>query len=245
MTTLAAARPLPRPAGQPLIELSDVSVRYQSAGPAALRAVDLVVGHGELVTLTGATRSGKSTLLSVIGLLLRPTAGRYLLNGFDTGALRDRERTALRGRQIGCVLQQPRLLPARSALDNVLLAVLYAGLPRQRQERAAVDALDRVGLASRRNVLTGQLSAAEQQRVAVARAVAGDPSLLLCDDPTAGLDEDMSAQIIGLLVGLHREGRTVLIVTRDQLAAAYSSRSLTMSGVSQATGQGAGQGADR
>ena len=232
-----ATRPLPRPAGQPLIELRDVSVRYQGAGPAALSAVDLIVGHGELVTLTGPARSGKSTLLSVVGLLLRPTAGSYLLNGFDTGTLRDRERTALRGRQIGCVLQQPRLLPARSVLDNVLLAVLYAGLPRQRQERAAADALDRVGLAARRNVLAGQLSAAEQQRVAVARAVAGDPSLLLCDDPTAGLDEALAAQIINLLVSLNREGRTVLIVTRDQLAAAYSSRSLTMSGVSPAARQ--------
>src|ERR1022692_3059538 len=241
MTAEQATRPLPRTLGQPLIELRDVGVRYRSAGPAALSAVDLIVGHGELVTLTGPARSGKSTLLSVIGLLLRPTAGSYLLNGFDTATLRDRERTALRGRQIGSVLQRPRLLPARSVLDNVLLAVLYAGLPRQRQERAAADALDRVGLTARRNVLTGQLSAAEQQRVAVARAVAGDPSLLLCDDPTAGLDEAQAAQIIGLLVSLHREGRTVLIVTRDQLAAAYSSRSLTMSGVSPAARQGAGR----
>jgi putative ABC transport system ATP-binding protein len=139
------------------------------------------------------------------------------------------------------VLQRPGLLPSRSVLDNVLLAVLYAGLPRQRQERAAADALGRVGLTARRNVLTGQLSAAEQQRVAVARAVAGDPSLLLCDDPTAGLDEAQAAQIIGLLISLHREGRTVLIVTRDQLAAAYSSRSLTMSDVSPAVRQGSGR----
>jgi putative ABC transport system ATP-binding protein len=242
MITAAATRPLSRPAGQPLIELRDVSVRYRGAGPAALSAVDLIVGHGELITLTGPARSGKSTLLSVVGLLLKPTAGSYLLNGFDTAALRDRERTALRGRQIGCVLQGPGLLlPSRSVLDNVLLAVLYAGLPRQRQQRAAADALDRVGLTARRNVLTGQLSAAEQQRVAVARAVAGDPSLLLCDDPTAGLDEAQAAQIIGLLVSLHREGRTVLIVTRDQLAAAYSSRSLTMSGVSPAVRQGTGR----
>ena len=241
MTAEQAARPLPRPPGEPLIELCDVSVRYQGAGPAALGAVDLTVGHGELVTLAGPARSGKSTLLSVVGLLLRPTTGSYMLNGFDTGALRDRERTALRGRQIGCVFQRPRLLPSRSALDNVMLAVLYAGLPRQRQESAALDALDRVGLAARRNVLTGQLSAAEQQRVAVARAVAGDPSLLLCDDPTASLDEALATQIIGLLVSLHREGRTVLIVTRDQLAAAYSSRSLTMSAVSSAARQDAVQ----
>ncbi len=241
MTTEQATRPLTRPRGQPLVELRDVSVRYRSGGPAALGNVDLTVGHGELVTLAGPARSGKSTLLSVVGLLLRPTTGSYLLNGFDTGALRDRERTALRGRQIGCVFQRPRLLPSRSALDNVLLAVLYAGQPRQRRHSAALDALDRVGLAARRNVLAGQLSAAEQQRVAIARAVAGDPSLLLCDEPTASLDEGLATQIIGLLVSLHREGRTVLIVTRDQLAAAYSSRSLTMSAVSSAARQGAGQ----
>ena len=239
MTAEQATRALPQPPGQPLIELRDVSVRYRSAGHPVLSAVDLTVSHGELVTLAGPARSGKSTLLTVVGLLLRPTTGSYLLNGFDTAALRDRERTALRGRQIGCVFQRPRLLPSRSALDNVMLAVLYAGLPRQRQECAAAEALDRVGLAARRNVLAGQLSAAEQQRVAVARAVAGDPSLLLCDDPTASLDEALAAQIIGLLVSLHREGRTVLIVTRDQLAAAYSSRSLTMSGVSSAGRQDA------
>ena len=234
MTAGQPTRPLPRPPGQPLIELRDVSVRYRHAGPAAISGIGLAVGHGELVTLAGPARSGKSTLLSVVGLLLRPTTGSYLLNGFDTTALHDRERTALRGRQIGCVFQRPRLLPARSALDNVMLAVLYAGLPRQRQRSAAADALDRVGLAARRNVLAGQLSAAEQQRVAIARAVAGDPSLLLCDDPTASLDEALATQIIGLLVSLHREGRTVLIVTRDQLAAAYSSRALTVGGASPA-----------
>ncbi len=241
MTAEQATRPLPRPPGQPLIELRDVGVRYRGAGLPALSGIGLTVGHGELVTLAGPARSGKSTLLSVVGLLLRPTTGSYLLNGFDTCSLRDRERTALRGRQIGCVFQQPRLLPSRSALDNVMLAVLYGGLPRPRQHSAAADALDRVGLAARRNVLAGQLSAAEQQRVAIARAVAGDPSLLLCDDPTASLDEALAAQIISLLVSLHREGRTVLIVTRDQLAAAYSSRTLTVGGVSPAVRQDAGR----
>ena len=215
-----------RPPRAPLIELRGVGVRYP--GCTALDAVDLTVGHGELVTLAGPAGSGKSTLLGVVGLLLAPTAGSYLLNGLDTARLGDRERTSLRGRQIGCVFQRPHLLPSRSVLDNVMLPVLYSGLPRQQRRSAALDALERVGLTARPQTAAGELAAGEQQRVAIARAIVTEPSLLLCDDPTASLDEAGAAQIVGLLVSLRRDGRTVLVATRNQLAAAYSSRNLSV-----------------
>jgi len=226
-----------RPPGAPLIELRGIGVRYPGPGRAALDGIDLTVGHGEFVTLAGPAGSGKSTLLGVVGLLLRPTAGSYLLNGLDTASLGDRERAAFRGRQIGCVFQRSQLLPARSALENVMLPVLYAGLPRQRRISAARAALDRVGLTAAGHVAACELSAGEQQRVAIARAIVTEPSLLLCDDPTASLDEAVAAQVIGLLIDLRREGRTVLIATRDQLAAAHSSRNVAVGAGRQGSGR--------
>jgi putative ABC transport system ATP-binding protein len=210
----------------PLIELRGVGVRYP--GCTALEAVDLIIGHGELVTLAGPAGSGKSTLLGVIGLLLRPTAGSYLLNGLDTARFSDRDRTSLRGRQIGYVFQRPHLLASRSALDNVMLPMTYTGLRRQQRRNAALDALERVGLAGLAQAAAGDLAAGEQQRVAIARAIVTEPSLLLCDDPTASLDDAAAAQIVGLLVSLRRDGRTVLVATGNQLAAAYSSRNLSV-----------------
>jgi len=233
---MTARTPREAPAA-PLVDLRGVGVRYRGAAAAALAGVHLNVGHGELVTISGPAGSGKSTLLGVIGLLLRPTSGSYLLNGLDTAALGDRERAAFRCRQIGCVLQRPQLLPARSALDNVLLPVLYSGLPRQRRRIAALDALDRVGLAGAAHVAAGDLAAGEQQRTAIARAIVTGPSLLLCDDPTASLDDAAAAQVIGLLVGLRRDGRTVLVATGDQLAAAHSSRTLAVGAMIQGAGR--------
>jgi putative ABC transport system ATP-binding protein len=196
--------------------------------PAALRPVDLTVQAGELVTLTGTATCGRTTLLSVIGLLLRPTTGRYLLNGLDTAKLRDRDRSALRGRKIGMVFQPPHLLPSRSALDNVMMPLLYSGLPGQARRSLALDSLDRVGMASRNRAMAGRLSASERQRVAMARALVTSPGLLLCDDPTAGLDPDQAARVIGLLTSLQAAGRTVIVATADQLAAAYSSRCVSI-----------------
>jgi putative ABC transport system ATP-binding protein len=226
MATESLTQPTRRPPAQPLIDLRRAGVSYPGQRSPALRPMDLAVGHGELVTLTGPAGSGKSTLLNLVGLLLRPTTGSYLLNGSDTATLADSERTALRGRLIGFVFQRPQLLPTRSALDNVMLPMLYGGLTRQERITAATGALDRAGLGERPHASVSELPASERQRVAIARAIVTDPSLLLCDDPTASLDETAAAQIIGLLVSLHKDGRTVVVATRDQLAAAYSSRRL-------------------
>jgi putative ABC transport system ATP-binding protein len=228
MATESLTQPISRPSAQPLIELRGAGVTYPGRKSPALSGIDLAVRHGELVTLTGPPGSGKSTLLSVVGLLLRPTTGSYLLNGLEVTKLRDKDRTALRGRLIGRVFQRPQLLASRSVLDNVTLAVLYARPLRLERSNAAAAALERVGLAHRMHTLASELAAGEQQRVAIARAIAGNPSLLLCDDPTASLDQAAAAHMIRLLVDLQKGGTTVLVATRDQLAAAHSSRSLAV-----------------
>jgi putative ABC transport system ATP-binding protein len=238
MATEPLTESVRRPGAQPLIDLRGAGVTYAGQQATALRPMDLAVRHGELVTLTGPAGSGKSTLLNVVGLLLRPTTGTYLLNGSDTATLADSERTALRGRLIGLVFQRPQLLLARSALDNVMLPVLYAGLGKRQRVSTATDALERVRLAQRLHTTVSELPASERQRVAIARAIVTDPSLLLCDDPTASLDEAVAEQIVSLLVSLHKDGRTVLVATRDQLAAAHSSRRLGVSAPARALDAG-------
>jgi len=222
-----SSRPLPHP---PLIELSGLRLRghAQDRRDVPLAPFDLVVRRGEMVMLTGQPRSGRSALLNVLGLLDRPAAGSYLLNGIDTAKLRDRERSALRGRQIGFVFQRKMVMPTRSVLDNVMLPLRYAGMRRQQRIDAAVESLDRVGLAAMASFMAWQLSAGELALCALARAVVTKPSLVLCDEPTGGLDEPAAAKVIGVLAGLNREGRTVLIATADQLAAAYSGRSVRL-----------------
>lgn len=190
--------------------------------------VNLSVRRGELVTLTGPAGSGKSALLHVVGLIDRPATGSYVLNGRDTARLDDRDRAALRGHQIGIAFQRPHLLPARTTLENVALPLCYAGWPSDPRMDAALAALDRVGLVNRAQVVTAELSAAERKLVAIARALATCPGVVLFDDPTAGLDEAAAARIVSLLIGLHREGRTVLIATDDQFATAYSSQRITL-----------------
>jgi len=224
MATKPLTQPVRRPVTQPLIDLRQASVSFPGQRSPAFSPVDLAVGHGELVTLTGPPGAGKSTLLSVVGLLLKPTAGSYLLNGTDTATLADRERTSLRGRLIGIVFQRPQLLPTRSALDNVMLPVLYSGMSKQERVEAATSAMARVGLRERLHDTVSELPASERQRIAIARAIVTDPSMLLCDDPTASLDHAAAEQVMRLLVSLHKEGRTVLVATRDQMAAAHSSR---------------------
>lgn len=212
-----------------VIELQGIWRTYEGPPPlTALRGVDMTIGRGELVTVVGPSGSGKSTLLNLVGLLDRPTEGTYLLNGIDTGGLGERERTALRGRRIGFVFQAFHLLASRSALDNVMLSMMYTGLPKRRRRQAALDMLDRVGLAGRAFAAAAQLSGGERQRVAIARALAGGPSLLLCDEPTGNLDSASAAQVMDLVSGLHRDGYTVLVVTHNHAVAAQGTRTIAM-----------------
>jgi len=212
------------PATAPVIELRGVRLR----GIELPSDLDLTVSRGELVTLTGHGKASRSALLPVLGLIDRPAGGSYLLDGTDTGKLRETERAALRARQIGMVFAHKNLLPDRSLLDNVTLPLVYAGTPRRQRLAAGIDVLGRVGLTALSRLPASQLSALQRALCAVGRALITRPGLLLCDDPTAGLDQAEAEHVIGLLAGLHREGRSVLIATAEQLAAAYSSKSVQL-----------------
>jgi putative ABC transport system ATP-binding protein len=221
-TKALPAAALPPASGPPVIELRDLRLRGIEL-PADL---NLLVRPGELITLTGPPKPGRSALLNVLGLIDRPAAGSYLLDGTDTAKLRDEDRAALRARKIGMVFARKNLLPSRSLLDNVTLPLVYAGIPRRQRLIAGLDVLSRVRLTGLAQRPAGQVGNCQRALCAVGRALITQPDLLLCDEPTADLDTDEAEQVISLLADLHREGRTVLVATADQLAAAYSSKSV-------------------
>ncbi|WP_189135917.1 ABC transporter ATP-binding protein [Wenjunlia tyrosinilytica] len=212
-----------------MIELRAAGLTYPGPPPvAALTPCDLKIEDGEYVTVMGPSGSGKSTFLNIIGLLDTPTTGRYLLDGFDTAALSDAERTGVRSATIGFVFQAFHLLPHRSARENVELAMLYQRVPRRRRSQRAQEAMTRVGLGHRLDALPTQLSGGERQRVAIARALVGRPSLLLCDEPTGNLDSDTAKSLLDLLSDLHRDGMTTVVITHDVQVAARGQRAVTI-----------------
>ena len=214
----------------PVIELRGLARTYPGAPPVhALRPADLVIEAGDYVAVTGPSGSGKSTLLHLLGLLDTPTAGSYLLDGLDTSALSDRDRSALRGRRIGIVFQAFHLLPYRTALENVLLAELYNQTPRSARLEAAAGALGEVGLGHRLDALPTTLSGGESQRVAIARALVNRPSLVLCDEPTGNLDSRNAAALMELLDQLNADGLTIVVITHDAGVAAHAGRTVAIS----------------
>jgi putative ABC transport system ATP-binding protein len=214
----------------PVIELDGLARTYPGPPPVpALRPASLVIEAGDYVAVTGPSGSGKSTLLHLLGLLDTPTGGRYLLDGVDTSALGDKDRSALRGRRIGVVFQAFHLLPYRTALENVLLAQLYNNTPRAARLQAAIEALDAVGLGHRLDALPTTLSGGESQRVAIARALVNTPSLLLCDEPTGNLDSANAAAVMGLLDELNAAGYTIVVITHDPAVAAHARRTVAIS----------------
>ncbi len=210
-----------------VIELSGVTKSYPG-GVTAVRSVDLVVEYGELVAIVGPSGSGKSTMLHLIGTLDRPSRGTVRIDGHDVATLSDRQLSALRARRIGFVFQQFHLAPGRDAIANVADGLLYSGLARKEREWRAEAALVRVGLGDRLTHRPDQLSGGERQRVAVARAVAGDPAVLLADEPTGNLDSMAGAGVVELLRELNDTGTTVLVITHDHEIAGSLPRQVPM-----------------
>jgi putative ABC transport system ATP-binding protein len=213
-----------------LVHITQISKQY-ACGAGVVRAVSdvsLSIEPGEFVAVRGRSGSGKSTLMHLLGLLERPDCGKYVLNAREVANLSEDARSSIRSDEIGFIFQFPALLPRVSALENVELPLAYAGIRRQERRRRAKDALDRVGLADRVHHLPNQLSGGEQQRVVVARAVVNNPSLILADEPTGALDSRTGDEIMSLFAGLHRDGRTIVVVTHAAEVAARARRQITL-----------------
>jgi putative ABC transport system ATP-binding protein len=210
-----------------IVQLDHVGREY-AGNVHALREVSLTINYGEFVAIVGPSGSGKSTMLQVIGTLARPTTGTVHVDGHEVASLSDRQLSALRARRIGFVFQQFHLAPGVTALDNVADGMLYQGIPLAKRRERAEEALNLVGLTHRLDHLPNELSGGECQRVAVARAIAGEPPLLLADEPTGNLDTASGSEVMAILHTLHRSGTTVLVITHDRDIAASLPRRVAL-----------------
>ena len=211
-----------------MIALRNITRRYRMGDEEvmALAGVDLDIGRNEYVALVGPSGSGKSTLMNIIGCLDTPTTGSYLLNGRDTAQLGEVELAGVRNREIGFVFQSFHLLPRMTVLQNVMQPLVYRGMPAAERKRRAIASLEKVGLGNRQGHRPNELSGGQRQRVAVARALVGEPSLLLADEPTGNLDSRSGEAVMDLLRELHRGGATICMVTHDPRYARYADRSI-------------------
>jgi putative ABC transport system ATP-binding protein len=213
--------------GEAIVTLRGVGREYAD-GVTALREVDLDIRRGELVAIVGPSGSGKTTLLNLMGTLDRPSSGQVVVDGLDVAELSDRELSALRARRIGFVFQHFHLAPGVLILDNVADGLLYAGLRlRERRERAEA-ALRLVGLGHRLTHRPHALSGGERQRTAIARAVAGEPALLLADEPTGSLDTRSGDDVVRLLLELNKIGTTIVVITHEHVVASHLPRQVSM-----------------
>jgi putative ABC transport system ATP-binding protein len=210
-----------------IVTLRGVGKVY-AGGVVALRDVDLDIQRGELVAIVGPSGSGKSTLLHIMGTLDRPTGGRTVIDGFDVAELSDRGLSALRASRIGFVFQLFHLAPGVPAIDNVADGLLYTGVGLRERREQAVRALQRVGLGHRLTHRPHELSGGEKQRTAIARAVVGEPALLLADEPTGALDSQSGESLMRLLADLNEGGTTIVVITHERDVAAHLPRQVSM-----------------
>jgi putative ABC transport system ATP-binding protein len=209
-----------------LIDIRDITKVYEMGEEKvhALSGVSLGVERGEYVAIMGPSGSGKSTLMNLVGCLDTPSSGSYVLNGKEVARMTDDELAAIRNQEIGFVFQTFNLLPRTSAIQQVELPLVYAGLPRKERRERAIKALKAVGLGDRMNHTPNEMSGGQRQRVAVARALINDPSILLADEPTGNLDSQTGAEIMALFDELNARGNTIVVVTHEEDIAAHARR---------------------
>jgi len=213
-----------------MIELETIEKTYGSGDTATpvLKGVSFRIQAGEYVALMGASGTGKSTLMNIVGCLDKPTGGQYQLDGADAVTLDDNALSHLRNRKIGFVFQQFHLLERTSALKNVMLPLIYSEPYPDDAEQRAEEALDAVGLKDRMDYCPGELSGGQQQRVAIARALITNPQIILADEPTGNLDSTSGLEILAIFKRLHRDGRTIIIVTHDEQVAEHADRIIVL-----------------
>jgi len=209
-----------------VIEIQNIVKNYQigSVIVRALRSVTIDIHRNEYVAIMGPSGSGKSTLMNLLGCLDTPTSGKYILNGTDVSKMDDDFLAEIRNKEIGFVFQTFNLLPRYTALENVTLPLIYAGIQKAERERMAIETLTHVGLADRMTHKPNELSGGQRQRVAIARALVNKPSIILADEPTGNLDSKTSLDIMNLLDEIHRNGNTVILVTHEEDIARHAAR---------------------
>jgi len=209
-----------------VIEIQNIVKNYQvgSVIVRALRSVSIDINRNEYVAIMGPSGSGKSTLMNLLGCLDTPTSGSYILNGTDVSKMEDDYLAEIRNKEIGFVFQTFNLLPRYSALENVTLPLIYAGIQKVEREEMAIETLRQVGLADRMSHKPNELSGGQRQRVAIARALVNKPSIILADEPTGNLDSKTSLDIMGLLDIIHNNGNTVILVTHEEDIARHAAR---------------------
>ena len=208
------------------VRLTKVSKIYTSGEVSlqALKDVNLKIKEGEFVAIIGPSGSGKSTLMNIIGLLDHPTSGQYELDGQDTSRLKENTLAEIRNSKIGFVFQSFNLLPRTSALDNISLPLVYAGVSKAERLNRAKQALEQVGLADKLNSHPNQLSGGQQQRVAIARALVNDPQIILADEPTGNLDTQSGAEVMKIFEKLHKQGKTIIMITHEASIACHAKK---------------------
>ena len=223
--------PLPQPGDDPVIRLEKLNRRYRMGTEHidALGSVDLTVDRGDYLAIMGPSGSGKSTLMNIIGCLDTPTGGSYWLNGRPVSAMNEKQLARVRNTEIGFVFQTFNLLPRTTALANVEVPLIYAGMKRRERERRAKDALETVGLGNRMSHRPSEMSGGQRQRVAIARALVTHPSILLADEPTGNLDSITGREIMALFDRLHAEGNTLVVVTHEAHVAKHACRAIHLS----------------
>lgn len=211
---------------QSIIEVKNLGRHFKVGSELikALNSIDLNIHENEFVALMGQSGSGKSTLMNILGCLDTPTHGEYNLNQYQVSQLRDDQLAEIRNKEIGFIFQTFNLLPRSTALENVMLPLVYAGVSKEDREELALDALDKVGLSDRVNHRPNELSGGQRQRVAVARALVNKPSIILADEPTGNLDSATSVEIMALFQEIHKNGNTIIIVTHEEDIAKYAHR---------------------